>query len=96
MDDDDDVCMKKAKEALGIGGQADPTVVVLVAVGPGIFTRRLFVNAPEPDVYATIGLLEQVKIDLLATVPDNKPLREPEPTDDDFEPFVDDTPKAPN
>jgi hypothetical protein len=35
-------------------------------------------KATAPQVYQAIGLLEQMKLDLLASVPRNRPLREPE------------------
>lgn len=36
-------------------------------------------NATRPQVYQAIGLLDQMKIDLLASIPRNRLLREPEP-----------------
>lgn len=41
-------------------------------------------SATRPQVYQTIGLLDQIKLDLLASIPRNRPLREPEgPVEDD-------------
>lgn len=43
-------------------------------------------SATKPQVYQAIGLLDQIKLDLLASIPRNRPLREPEgPIEDDDE-----------
>lgn len=40
-------------------------------------------SATKPQVYQAIGLLDQIKLDLLASIPRNRPLREPEPSIED-------------
>jgi hypothetical protein len=59
--------------------EGTPTVSVLVLVKEGAYALVPIVHSPEQDVYMAIGILEQAKVDLLASVPTNRPLREPEP-----------------
>lgn len=65
----------------------DTTVAVIVMVdGSGAYTvfPAVASGALEEDIYLACGLLDQAKMDLLASVPINRPLREPEPLDSDL------------
>lgn len=56
-----------------------PTVAVVACIREGTFDYELTVDSERADVYQMIGLLEQLKTELLASVPENRPLREPAP-----------------
>jgi len=62
----------------------EPVIFVGVAIddlGNFVVIENPF-SASKATVYQTIGLLDQIKLDLLATVPENRPLREPVEEDD--------------
>lgn len=57
----------------------DPSVAVVVLVSKGSYRMRTLVSADRPDVFQAVGMLDQMKIELLASIPVNRPLREPFP-----------------
>lgn len=59
-------------------------VVVMVNASGGysIFPAVLSESLPA-DVYLACGLLDQAKLDILASIPSNRPLREPDAEDVD-------------
>lgn len=61
-------------------GGGGPTVGAVLWVRDGRFFIDSTILSSEADVYLAIGLLDQLKMNLLSTVPRNKPLREPEPS----------------
>lgn len=63
----------------------DSVVAVAFAVGANGHYEIVMSGfaATRPQVYQAIGLLDQIKLDLLASIPRNRPLREPEPLIED-------------
>lgn len=70
-----------------------PTVAIVILVREGVADFEVAVDSTRAEVYHAVGLLEQAKFELLATIPENKPLREPQPEPfDDLIEAVDETP----
>lgn len=76
-----DEAFEKAHETIGALINAQPKEIVALALivdqsGEYAAFANNF-NVSRADIYQTLGLLEQMKIDLLASIPRNRPLREP-------------------
>lgn len=73
--------IQRFSEALDEYDPAIVTVAMLSEEGDYILFENNW-NTDRPTVYQAIGLLEQAKLNLLASVPVNRPLREPAPEQD--------------
>lgn len=73
------------------GAPALALVVMVDENGNYVINTNGFLTT-SPVIYQAIGLLEQMKLDLLASVPRNRPLREPD-ADEDEETGVEPLPK---
>lgn len=69
--------------AEGFEGAPTLAMALLVSEDGTYYIKTNNFSTSSPVIYQAIGLLEQMKLDLLASVPRNRPLREPDGEDHD-------------
>jgi len=59
-----------------VARHGEPSVAVLTLVSKGNYSMEAMVHSDRPDVFQSVGLLDQMKLDLLASIPENQPVDE--------------------
>lgn len=65
-----------------VAKNGEPSVAVIAFVRKGEFGMQAFVHSDRPDLYQMLGMMDQLRVDILSSVPENRPLREPYGDDD--------------